>query len=264
MTARLHKGEALAFLASLPDASVDAVITDPPYSSGGMMRGDRANATADKYRGWSQNDDGSSRPPTTTFADFVGDNRDQRTHLMWSVLWLESALCVAKPGASLLAFTDWRQLPTMSDALQLAGWVWRGLLVWDKGIARPVKGRFRGHVEYVLWASCGPLPDPEENPVYLPSVYRYNPPSGDRVHVTEKPLRLMRDLMQIVRPSGTVLDPFMGSGTTGVAAVLEGRQFIGAELTEHYFEVARERVVTAERGYADDGAQMILGVEEAS
>ena len=59
----------------------------------------------------------------------------------------------------------------------------------------------------------------------------------------------MRKLVQIVPEGGTVLDPFMGAGTTGVAAVLEGRKFIGCELSDHYIEVARRRIVD---GYAAD------------
>lgn len=258
MSAQLIHGEALAVLRDLPDACVDAVVTDPPYSSGGLMRGDRTVAPAQKYRGWSQDAKGASVAPTATYADFVGDNRDQRTHMMWSTMWLEDALRATRPGGMLLMFTDWRQLPVMSDALQLAGWVWRGLVVWDKGIARPAKGRFRNHVEYILWGSAGPI-DANVNPVYLPSVYRYSPPEpGIRVHVTEKPEPLMTDLLKITRPGGTVLDPFMGSGTTGVAALASGRDFIGIELTEHYYDIAQQRIATVKRGHKDDGVQLAL------
>jgi site-specific DNA-methyltransferase (adenine-specific) len=244
--ATLYRGDALAVLRELPDALVDAVITDPPYSSGGLMRGDRAVAPAEKYRGFTQAIGGGTQRPAAVYADFVGDNRDQRTHAFWSELWLEEALRLTRPGGILMCFTDWRQLPLMTDIIQMRGWVWRGILVWDKGIARPVKGRFRNHIEYILWASCGPMPDPETNPVYLSSLYRYPPPaSGERVHVTEKPYGLMRDLVQVVPPGGTVLDPFAGSGATGVAALAEGRRFIGAELTEHYARVAADRLATA-------------------
>jgi site-specific DNA-methyltransferase (adenine-specific) len=254
----LYRGDALVVLTDLPSASVDAVITDPPYSSGGLMRGDRAVAPAQKYRGFSQDPNGGTRPPASTFADFVGDNRDQRTHAFWSELWIDEALRVTRPGGILMCFTDWRQLPLMTDVIQMRGWVWRGIVVWDKGVARPVKGRFRNHIEYVLWASCGPMPDPEANPVYLPSLCRHNPPSTDRLHVTEKPLGLMRELIQIVPKGALVLDPFMGTGTTGVAAVLGARRFIGVELTEHYHRIAVERITAAKRGYRDDGVQGVL------
>ncbi len=154
---QLHHGEALAFLRDLPGACVDGVITDPPYSSGGMLRGDRQQATESKYRGWSQNEDGSSREPTAVYAGFTGDNRDQRGYLVWFTLWASECLRLARPGAHFLTFTDWRQLPTTTDAVQAAGWVWRGLAVWDKGIGRPMRGRFRNHVEYLVWATAGPV-----------------------------------------------------------------------------------------------------------
>lgn len=261
-TPRLIHGEAIATLRTLPPGSVDAVITDPPYSSGGLMRSDRQNSSAVKYRGWSQNADGSSKAPASTAVEFSGDNRDQRTHLMWSTMWLEEALRVTASGGHLLAFTDWRQLPLMSDAIQLAGWVWRGMVVWDKGIARPVKGRFRNHVEYVLWASNGAV-DPELNPVYLPSVYRFTPPAaGKRVHVTEKPIDLMAELLKITPPGVTILDPFMGSGSTGVAAIQSGRGFVGIEMTDHYYEVAANRIRTSERPYQGDELQDALDLGE--
>ena len=57
----------------------------------------------------------------------------------------------------------------------------------------------------------------------------------------------MRQVVRIVRPGGAVLDPFAGSGTTGVAAVLEGRDFAGIELSAHYAEVARARIAAEGR-----------------
>lgn len=257
-TYELHHGDALAVLRELPTASVDALITDPPYSSGGAFRGDRTNNVQSKYVGWTAN----GRQMGSDLPEFTGDNRDQRGYMAWVSLWLGECLRVTKPGGVLLMFTDWRQLPTTTDAIQSGGWVWRGIVVWDKEVGRPLKGRFRNHVEYVCWGTHGPL-DAERNPVYLPSVYRCTPPSGDRLHTTEKPLRLMRDLMQIVPKGGTVLDPFAGSGTTGAAALMEGRSFIGVEMTDHYHAVATERLASLVRGYKDDGEQLALLEEGA-
>jgi site-specific DNA-methyltransferase (adenine-specific) len=254
--ATLYGGDALAVLASLPDASVDAVITDPPYSSGGLLRGDRTAATTDKYRGWSQNPDGSSRKPDAQYEGFTGDTRDQRGYLMWCSLWLAECLRVSRPGSSLLMFTDWRQLPTVTDAVQSGGWVWRGVAVWDKGIGRPMRGRFRNHVEFIVWGTNGPA---AQEDIYLSSVFRYPPPRPEtREHLTEKPVMLLRELMPLVPKGRTVLDPFMGAGTTGAAAMAEGRSFIGAELAPHYQQVARERIEAAIVGYRDDGKQLAL------
>lgn len=65
-------------------------------------------------------------------------------------------------------------------------------------------------------------------------------PIGDRDHLAQKPIEIMRKL--VAKSSGTVLDPFMGSGTTGVAALTEGRDFIGIEVEPKYFDIACKRM----------------------
>lgn len=76
----------------------------------------------------------------------------------WAAEWLYLARRAAKPGAPVCMFIDWRQLPCASDALQWAGWIWRGIAVWDKGNSRPQKGRFRQQAEYIVWGSNGDMP----------------------------------------------------------------------------------------------------------
>ena len=62
------------------------------------------------------------------------------------------------------------------------------------------------------------------------------------IHLTEKPLQLMRDVVKIVEPGGHILDPFAGSGPTVLAAVQEGYTATGIEVTDTYAELARERI----------------------
>lgn len=245
--ATLYKADALAVLASLPTASVDALITDPPYSSGGQYKGDRSAATGDKYGG-------------ASMSDFSGDNRDQRSHLTWMNLWLGESLRVVKPGGVCALFTDWRQLPTTTDALQVGGWVWRGLVPWVKPSGRPAfkQRAWLNQCEYVVWGTAGSSAvTPDGSTVPLSGFYAAAPPRV-REHQTQKPLDVMRGLAQIVPEGATILDPFAGSGTTGVAALIEGRKFIGVEMTEHYAEVAANRLRTVEQGYRDDGIQLAL------
>ena len=121
----LYHGEALAVLASLPTGSVDAVVADPPYSSGGMMRGDRAQATVAKYVT-------SQNTRRDELLNFSGDSRDQRSYAYWSALWLSEAHRVTAPGGVCLTFSDWRQLPATTDSIQAGGWVWRGIVPWSK------------------------------------------------------------------------------------------------------------------------------------
>jgi len=228
----LYGGDALAVLASLPDESVDAVIADPPYSSGGQFRSDRMGGTRAKYV---HSDSGSGQ----ALAEFSGDSESLR---------------VTRPGGVCLLFTDWRQLPVTTDALQAGGWVWRGVVPWVKPGARPQAGRFTAACEYVVWGSAGAMPLGLGDEC-LPGFYQALAPR-EREHIAQKPLSVMRSLVKIAPKDGTVLDPFMGAGTTGVAVVLEGRRFIGAELVPRFQRVARERVEAAQVGYRDDGQQL--------
>ncbi|GIX31385.1 MAG: hypothetical protein KatS3mg124_1857 [Porticoccaceae bacterium] len=156
------------------------------------------------------------------------------------------ALRLARHGASALAFCDWRGYPMLMRILGAVGWSVRGLLVWDKGRGtRPFKNGFRAQTELIIWARKGLAPD-RDPPVYLDGVFRH--PSPPRVHhMVEKPVGLMRDLVEICPPGGVVLDPFQGSGTTGVAALMSGRSYIGIEAIDAYHEIACQRLAEAER-----------------
>ena len=216
--------------------AIDALITDPPYSSGGQFRGDRTASTTTKYV---QSGTKAFRP------EFSGDNRDQRAFLTWSSIWLGQALQRSNTGAVCLLFSDWRQVPTMSDALQCGGWVWRNLVTWWKPGIRMQRGRFSASSEYVLYGSNGVPAEGEKSPQ---NVIRHAPSStSDREHIAEKPLGLMSELIGVTKPGGIVLDPFMGSGTTGVACAKMGRSFIGVEIDEGYFNIACQRIEDAYR-----------------
>jgi len=69
----------------------------------------------------------------------------------------------------------------------------------------------------------------------------------DREHLTQKPDAVMRWAVSVVQPGGVVLDPFAGSGSTGVAALATGRRFVGIEQSPDYLEVAARRLSEAER-----------------
>jgi site-specific DNA-methyltransferase (adenine-specific) len=234
MPYQLHHGDALAVLPTIPDATVDAVITDPPYNSGGLTPKDRRGRTPrDKY---------VTRQAAHDLADFVGNSRDQRGYLAWLTLLLAEGYRATRPGGSVLVFTDWSQLPVTSDAIQAAGWVWRGIIPWEKPISRPRANGFRRSCEYVLWGSHGE-PHRHTPTIYLPGVLRGSQPRGaKRQHITQKPVEVMRELVRIAPAGGTILDPCAGAGTTGVAALEEGRRFIGVEVTGHYAAIARERL----------------------
>ncbi len=88
----------------------------------------------------------------------MGDQMDARSWLHMMADVFADARVHCHDGAVLVAFCDWRQMPLLTDAVQWAGWQWRGTLVWDKLASRPQKGRFRQQAEFAVWASNGKLP----------------------------------------------------------------------------------------------------------
>lgn len=230
----LYHGDSLMILSELPEQSIDALITDPPYSTGGAMRSDRLSSTVSKYV--------SSN--TKSFRhEFSGDNRDQRSYLAWTSLWMAGAFRLAKAGALACVFTDWRQLPTTTDGFQAGGWVWRGVAVWDKTLkARPAPGVFTSQAEYIIWGTAGQL-IPRPLGRQIPGVYATPaPPNSAREHITQKPLGVMSWVVDVTPVKGLILDPFAGSGSTLVAAKAEGRRSIGIEADEHYCEIIAKRL----------------------
>ena len=230
----LLNGDTLKLVKAFQPGIFDAVITDPPYASGGTKQNERNRTTNQKY---------SSMSTANALPDFDGDNKDQRSWTHWMAEWLYDVRKACKKGAPICLFIDWRQYPSITDALQWAGWIWRGTAVWDKGNSRPQKGRFRQQAEYIVWGSNGPMPI--NRPVScLPGVFRYGNPQN-RIHVTEKPLQLMKDVIQICEPGGLILDPFAGAGTTVLAAVMTGYRAVGIEVTDAYYKLGSDRVKIA-------------------
>ena len=236
-------GDALKVISSYSPGTFDAVITDPPYASGGRTQAEKNKPTSKKYSSMGEN-----APP-----DFEGDSMDQRSWTNWAAEWLTAARRASRPGAPVCVFIDWRQLPSLTDAIQRAGWIWRGIAIWDKGNSRPQRGRFRQQSEFIVWGSNGDMPISRPVPC-LPGVFKYGNPQN-RIHLTEKPLQLMRDIVRITEPGGHILDPFVGSGTTVLASVLEGYTATGIEVTEEYARLARERIVRELLETPNDGTE---------
>lgn len=230
-------GDCLELLADVPDGSVDMVLTDPPYSSGGLFAGDRKASTRVKYCDDDYN--GAAR-----FQDFSGDNMDQRSFTEFMRMVLSKCRQKAKLESVCAVFVDWRNIAAVGDALQAAGWVYRGIVVWDKGISRAIPNRFRNDCEYVVWGTNGPRKTEYIEGVFVgPGCYHIKSVNTKKKHhQTEKPVELLEKLLAICPESGMVLDPFMGSGSTGVACINTNRGFIGMELDLNYYKTARRRI----------------------
>ena len=239
----LYHGDAREILPNVPN--VDAIITDPPYSSGGMYRSDRIASTDTKYQ--------MTRETSRRYGTFSGDNRDQRSFEKWVSDW--AGLCIAKvpEGGGIGIFIDWRNLACVVDAVQVAGWVYRGITPWHKGTdLRPMKGWFRRNIEYVVWGSAGPLlTGAQAEGECWDGMFVARVNDGDKHHQTGKPVALMTQMLSVRPEWTTYLDPFAGSGSTLIAAKALGKRAIGIELDEANCEITAKRLA---QGVLDFGA----------
>lgn len=202
---------------------IDAICTDPPYNSGGRTTTDRKCSTTQKYKGTS----------------FAGDNRDQRSFAQWAHIWLTQTITHMADGARAWIWTDWRQLPTLTDAIQIAGFTWRQLTPWvkDPGQYRLQKGSAGAQCEYIIWGTKGPQQQLEDQSPALPGFFTGRVPRGDnKRHVAEKPINVLVDLFSLLPANSRIFDPFAGSGTVAAAAAIAGHRSISIELDPQHVE----------------------------
>jgi DNA modification methylase len=224
----LIDGDCREVMAALP--KVDAVVCDPPYCSGGFSEAGKQAAKGMGLRSETIRDIGW----------FVNDNMTSA-----GLCWLMGTVggwarrCV-KTGGTLTAFTDWRMTIQLAPAIEASGWRYQNMLVWAKPSPGLGSG-FRAQHEIALHFSNG---TPEYYSARMGNVLSSSRVhSTEREHQTQKPVELIGDIVEVVSPvGGTILDPFMGSGTTLVACQRLGRQGIGIELDPGYFDIACRRV----------------------
>ena len=215
--------------------AVDAVVMDPPYSSGGFSQSAISKAKGQGLRSETLRREGW----------FSGD---AMTAAGAAFLLRELALSAYQktgPKSTLTVFTDWRVVALNAPAIESALWRFQNLLAWDKGSAGLGAG-FRAQHELAMHFSKG-APD------YFSAKYgnvlrARRVPADDKWHGCEKPIELLSEIVETVADIGSVvLDPFMGSGTTLVACQKLGRRGIGIEIDPDYFEIACRRVEEAAR-----------------
>jgi len=213
-------GDAISLTSLLPDNCLDAVITDPPYASGGILTIDKSKSTGEKYLNY------ADRAP---FADFSGDMLGQISYKKLITDFLALSFSKLKNGGIVALFTDWRQYGLIYDCFLASDLTPRGCIVWDKTNARNILGRPKNQCEYILYASKGHLSTKRNVARNLKGLISGIVNAKDRYHQTGKPTKVMEELLAICEPNSLILDPFAGSGTTCVACRNLGHDFIGFE-----------------------------------
>ncbi|WP_104759434.1 DNA-methyltransferase [Helicobacter bizzozeronii] len=238
---QVFNADALEFMAKLPENCIDCVLIDPPYCSGGAKSlAERAKNTNTKYCGNNN----------AKYYGFVGDGKDQRVWITWIGFIFAQIERLLKPSSYFFSFIDWRMLPALSDAVQLADLAWRGVIVWDKGKSgtRPFANGFKQQCEFIVWGTKGELSNSEPTFHYGYVQALLHPSKKD--HATQKPLEVLKHCLAIVPKGGVVLDCFAGSGSTGVACTHLGLNFIGVEKSKQYAQIAQENL---RRALGDEG-----------
>jgi site-specific DNA-methyltransferase (adenine-specific) len=247
-SALLCRGDSVQVLAAWPDSSVDMVFADPPYrlSNGGFSCQNGRRACVDKGA-WDR-------------ARSVDEDDE------WNLAWLRECQRILKPTGTLWVSGTQHVIFSLGFGMQRLGFHVLNTITWLKPNASPnLSCRYFTHsTEILIWASPA-----RQTP--LQHVFNYSlmkaenggkqmrdvweipvPPRSEKLHgrhPTQKPLRLMRRIVSAsTNPGGLVLDPFSGSGSTGVACVELGRSFIGIELDETYLRLAAVRLDMARQG----------------
>ena len=155
---------------------------------------------------------------------------------------------VLKPTSCVFIFTRWDVHQIFIDTLKQNGLSVRNVLIWDKmshGMG-DLKHSFSSRYESIIFCSGDEFRFPAKRPEDIISCRRV--PHSKMCHPNEKPVELLKDLLiKTTQENDVVLDLFMGSGSTGMACKETNRRFIGVELDNHYFDIAKERLVHEER-----------------
>ncbi len=245
-TDAVRVGDCIALMQALPEASVDMIFADPPYNL---------------------QLEGELRRPNNSLVDAVDDDWDKfdsyAAYDDFTRRWMRAARRVLKDNGTFWVIGSYHNIFRVGAILQDLGFWVLNDVIWRKSNPMPnFRGRrFTNAHETMIWASK------DRNARYtfnyeamkalnedlqmrsdwlIPicgGAERLKTPAGDKAHPTQKPEALLhRVILAATKPGELVLDPFFGSGTTGVVARRLGRRYIGLERDPGYAKLARQRI----------------------
>lgn len=222
---QLYNRDSLQFMKEIPANSVDAIITDPPYNISRDNNFTTMGRAGIDFGEWDKDFDLTS--------------------------WIKVAEPLLKKGGNIVIFNSWKNMTNITKSLEENGFEVKDLIRWKKTNAMPRNRdrRFITDYEVAVWAvkkggkwTFNRLSDTYE----IPEIVGGLTPKSEKIeggHPTQKPIYVMKWLIERLTNEGdVVLDPFMGSGTTGVACKNLNRKFIGVELDENYYNIAYNRI----------------------
>ena len=221
----LNNRDSIEFMKELDNNIIDAIITDPPYNISRDNNFKTMNRNGIDFGDWDKN--------------FNLTN------------WIKIAQPLLKKGGNIIIFNDWKNMSYIVEELEKNNFDIKDLIRWKKTNAMPRNRdrRFITDYEVAVWAvkkggkwTFNRLSDTYE----IPEIVGGITPKSEKInggHPTQKPIYVMKWIIErLTNENDIVLDPFMGSGTTGVACKELNRKFIGLELDKNYFNMAQQRI----------------------
>lgn len=216
----LMLGDCLERMKEIPDGSVNLVLTDPPYNIARENNFTTMGRAGIDFGEWDKN------------ADILS--------------YIEDVSRVLNKNGSFIVFNAWKNLGDIVKQAEYFGFDTKDMLRLEKSNPMP-RNRDRRYItdyECAIWFTKqkGKWTFNRQDEKYQRPKFVHSIDKG--YHPTQKSLTLMEDLVKIhSNEHEVILDCFMGSGTTGVACRNLGRKFIGVEMNEGYFEIAKERIL---------------------
>tara|TARA_R110000744_G_scaffold324163_1_gene430016 strand:- start:9 stop:674 length:666 start_codon:yes stop_codon:yes gene_type:complete len=218
---KLYKGDCLEEMKKIKSNSVDCLITDPPYT---VITGGKNNGRNHK------------RPK-----GILNENSELMGNIPPFNDWLKEVYRVMRNESHGYCMTNTKNLIKMSQEIENVGFKIHNFLVWQKNNCTPSQ-YYMKNCEYIVFFRKG-------NAKYIndigrsKTVHSFNNIIGNKEHPTQKPVELMELYVRnSTKENEIVLDPFMGSGSTGVACKNTNRNFIGIEMNDEYYNIACKRV----------------------
>lgn len=239
----IRNGDCLELLPSIPSESVDLILTDPPYNiSQESISIDRSKFRSGKMR--------RAKAVTLDYGDW--DRLGRGEYIEFTRRWFGECSRILKDGGGFISFFSLQDMSLLTWIGKEYGVRFRTFFTWIKSNPMPsiYRHNYLSATEIIFIGSKGnkswtfnfSTQQEMHNVLTTPNKSIY----GETDHPNEKPIRLIEHFLKIHTNEGmTVLDPFMGSGTTGVSCIKMNRNFIGMESNRHFFKVAKSRIEKA-------------------
>ena len=216
---KLYKGDCLELMKDIPDKSIDLIVTDPPY-----LIKYKTNRRKNKHH------------------DFCSEIlNDDNYDLIRN--YIKECYRVLKDDTAMYMFCNCDRVDYFKQELEKAGFNIKNMIIWVKNnhTAGDLKAQFGKQYEIIFLANKGRS---LFNGKRITDVWNFDKVSGNKqVHQNQKPVDLLEQcILKHSKEKDIVFDGFMGSGSTGVACKHTNRNFIGIELDDNYFEIAKKRI----------------------